>query len=271
MERNTKAAAEKTRLSSVANAIRLIKVFSDDDYEIGISELGKRLKLPKSTVHRLASTLVDAGMLEQSEENGRYRLGLVVFELGSLVRRKMDFYSEAKPFLMALRDKTEESVHLAILVNASIMYINSLESKQAIRMKLDVGMRKPAHSTAAGKVILAFQPTDVLARVLAEGLNEHTANTIVDPDEFKRELALIRTRGFAMADEENEVGVRSLAAPVRDHSGNVIAAISIAGPAQRLTKKIMSTFAPDVVSAAEATSARLGYHPLRSARLHRMA
>ena len=271
MERKTKPAAEKTRLSSVANAIRLIKAFSDEDYEIGISDLGKRLKLPKSTVHRLASTLVDGGMLEQSDDNGRYRLGLVVFELGSLVRRKMDFYSEAKPFLMSLRDKTEESVHLAILVNSSIMYINSLETKKAIRMRLEVGVRKPAHSTAAGKAILAFQPADVLARVLADGLNEHTANTIVDPDEFKHELAQIRTRGFAMADEENEVGVRSIAAPVRDHSGNVIAAISIAGPVQRLTKKVMATFAPDVVSAAEAVSARLGYRPLRSARMHRMA
>jgi IclR family KDG regulon transcriptional repressor len=271
MERKTKPAAEKTRLSSVTNAIRLIKAFSDDDYEIGISDLGKRLKLPKSTVHRLASTLVEEGMLEQSEENGRYRLGLVVFELGSLVRRKMDFYSEAKPVLMALRDKTEESVHLAILVNASIMYINSLETKKAIRMRLEVGVRKPAHSTAAGKAMLAYQPADVLARVLAEGLSEHTVNTIVDPEEFKRELANVRTRGYATADEENEVGVRSLAAPVRDHSGNVIAAISIAGPVQRLTKKVMTTFAPDVVSAAEAISARLGYHPLRSARLHRIA
>lgn len=272
MERKTKTEdKEKTRLSSVANAIRLIKVFSDDEYEIGISDLGKRLKLPKSTVHRLASTLIDGGMLEQSEENGKYRLGLVVFELGSLVRRKMDFSSEAKPFLMALREKTGETVHLAILDQSSIVYINSLESKQAIRMTLEVGMRKPAHSTAAGKVMLAFQPADALARVIADGLNGHTPNTIVDPEMFRQELAQIRTRGYAIADEENELGVRSLAAPVRDHFGNVIAATSIAGPAQRLTKKVLASFAPDVVSAADAISARLGYHPLRAARLHRIA
>jgi DNA-binding IclR family transcriptional regulator len=271
MERKTKPQNEKTRLSSVANAIRLLKAFSDEQYEIGISDLGKQLKLPKSTVHRLASTLIDAGMLEQSEENGKYRLGLVVFELGSLVRRKMDFSVEAKPFLMALREKTAETVHLAILDGSSIMYINSLESKQAIRMTLDIGMRKPAHSTAAGKVMLAFQPADVLERVFAEGLDGHTANTIVDPEAFRHELEQIRTRGYAMADEENEVGVRSLAAPVRDHAGAVIAATSIAGPAQRLTKKVLVTFAPEVVSAADAISARLGYHPLRMARRHRLA
>jgi IclR family KDG regulon transcriptional repressor len=271
MERNTKAPKEKTRLSSVANAMRLLRVFSDESYEIGISDLGKHLQLPKSTVHRLASTLIEADMLEQSEENGKYRLGLAVFELGSLVRRKMDVSIEAKPFLMALREKTGETVHLAILDGVSIMYINSLESKQAIRMTLDIGMRKPAHSTAAGKVLLAFQPPEVQERVLAQGLDQRTPNTIVDPVAFRHELAQIRNRGYANNDEENQVGVRSLAAPVWDYTGNVIAAISVAGPAQRLTKKVVAGFAPEVVSSAEAISARLGYHPLRIARRHRLA
>lgn len=257
MERMTKlgkADAEKTRLSSVANAIRLLKAFSDENYEIGISDLGKTLKLPKSTVHRLATTLVDANMLEQSAENGKYRPGLVLFELGSLVRRKMDVSSEAKPFLMALREKTGETVHLAILDGDTIMYINSLESKQAIRMTLDIGMRKAAHVTAAGKVMLAFEPADAIERLLAEGLEAHTPGTITDPEEFRQELAQIRTRGYAMADEENEVGVRSLAAPVRDYAGNVIASVSIAGPAQLLTKKVLAGFVPDVVNAADAIS-----------------
>jgi DNA-binding IclR family transcriptional regulator len=132
-------------------------------------------------------------------------------------------------------------------------------------------MRKPAHSTAAGKVMLAFQPDELVEDVIAVGLDGHTANTIVDADEFRRELAQIRNRGYATADEENELGVRSLAAPVRDYNGNVIAAASIAGPAQRLTKKVLTNFAPDVVSAADAISARLGYHPLRLARRHRIA
>jgi len=267
----SKPSKPKTRLSSVANAIRLLKVFSDDDYEIGISEIGKRLLLPKSTVHRLASTLINEGMLEQNTETGKYRLGLVVFELGSLVRRKMDFSSEAKPFLMELREKTGETVHLAILDQASIVYINSLESKQAIRMTLDVGMRKPACSTAAGKVMLAYAPEETVNRVLGSGLKEFTSNSIVDPDAFRQELAAIRARGYATADEENELGVRGLAAPVRDHFGSVIAATSIAGPSQRLTKKVLLSFAPDVVAAADAISSRLGYRPHRAGRLHRLA
>ncbi len=269
METKVKPSKPKTRLSSVANAIRLIKVFSDEFYEIGISDLGKRLLLPKSTVHRLASTLVDAGMLEQNAESGKYRLGLVVFELGSLVRRKMDFYSEAKSFLMALRDKTGETVHLAILDQSSIVYINSLESTNAVHMRIDIGTRKPAHATAAGKVLLAFQPAEALAKLFTAGLKERTVNTIVDPAAFRRELATIQTRGYAIADEENDIGVRSLAAPVRNHFGNVIAAVSIAGPAQRLTKKALTSFVPDIVNAAEAISLRLGYKPLGTGRLHR--
>lgn len=269
METKVKPSKPKTRLSSVANAIRLIKVFSDEFYEIGISDLGKRLLLPKSTVHRLASTLIDSGVLEQNAESGKYRLGLVVFELGSLVRRKMDFSSEAKPFLMELRDKTGETAHLAILDQFSVVYINCLESTNAVRMRIDVGTRKPAHTTAAGKVMLAFQSTEALTRLFAAGLKERTANTIIDPEAFRQELAAIQIRGYAMADEENEIGVRSLAAPVWDHFGNVIAAVSIAGPAQRLTKKALASFVPDIFSAAEAISLRLGYKPLGVGRLHR--
>jgi DNA-binding IclR family transcriptional regulator len=239
--KSTKPGKPKTRLSSVANAIRLVKVFSDDDYEIGISDLGKRLLLPKSTVHRLASTLIDAGMLEQNAENGKYRLGLALFELGSLVRRKMDFSSEAKPYLMALREKTGETVHLAILGHTSIIYINSLESKHAIRMTLDVGVRKPAYCTAEGKVLLAFRSPELTEYIISSGLPERTANTIIDPAALRQELA-----------------------PVRDHYGNVIAATNVAGPAQRLAKKILASYGADVVSAAEAISVRLGYQPLRA-------
>jgi IclR family KDG regulon transcriptional repressor len=259
---------QKTTLSSVANAVRLIKIFSDDRYEIGISELGKRLSLPKSTVHRLASTLVEAGMLEQNVDSGKYRLGLLVFELGSLVRRKMDFSSEAKSHLMELREKTGETVHLAVLDQFSIVYINSLESQQAIRMKLEVGMRKPAYTTAAGKVLLAYETNDALKQLFAAGLMEFTQNTIVDPIEFLQELALIRARGYAIAHEENELGVRSLAAPVRDNFGKVIAAASIVGPAHRLTKKALVSFVPDIVGAAAAISIRLGYRSDRAAAIH---
>lgn len=258
-----KTAKPKTRLSSVANAIRLIKAFSDEEYEIGISNLGKQLALPKSTVHRLASTLIDAGLLEQNSDSGKYRLGLALFELGALVRRRMDFSTEAKPQLMLLREKTGETVHLAILDHESIVYINYLESRQSIRMSSDVGLRKPAFCTAEGKALLAFQPPEVVERLIDAGLHAVTPNTIVDPAVLRKDLAAVRARGYAIDDEESDLGMRCIAAPVRDHTGNVIAATSVGGPAQRLTKKVLVSFAPEVIGAANAISQRLGNRPVR--------
>jgi DNA-binding IclR family transcriptional regulator len=252
-------AKKRTRLSSVANSLRLIRAFSEDHYEIGISDLAKRLGLAKSTVHRLASTLLDQGMLEQNAGDGKYRLGLALFELGTLVRRKMDFTMEARPFLRTLMEKTGETVHLAILDHDSVLYVISLESKQALRMGSKVGTRVPVHATAVGKALLAFQPEEEIARIIARGLAASAPNTIVDGKVLQHELALVRARSYAEDDEESEVGLRSVAAPIRNDSGAVIAAISIAGPAHRMTKKTLLGWVRELVEAADAVSARLGW------------
>jgi len=251
----------KARLSSVANAIRLVKAFSETEYEIGISALAAKLGLAKSTVHRLATTLIDAGMLEQNPETGKYRLGLMVFELGALVRRKMDIYNEAKPWLYTLREQTGETVHLAVLSRQTMVYINFMESQKAIRMSTGIGQRKPLHCTAEGKVLLAFQPQDIAERVIAGELERLTPNTIVDSGILRDELAAIRARLYAVDDEECELGMRCIAAPVRDDSGNVSAAVGIAGPVQRLTKKRLISLAPTLISAVGAISQRLGDRP----------
>src|SRR5882724_12814824 len=157
---------DKGRLSSLATSVRLHKAFSEEQVEIGISDLAKRLGVAKSTVHRLAVTLVADGMLEQNPDTGKYRLGLSLFRLGSLVRRRMNVSNEARPLLQELRERVNETVHLAVLDGAEIMYVFNLESTQAIRMRSDVGVRKPAYCTAEGQVLLAYQPTEVLDRVV---------------------------------------------------------------------------------------------------------
>jgi len=256
---------KRTRLSSVANSLRLIRAFSEDHYEIGISDLAKRLGLAKSTVHRLASTLLDQGMLEQNAGDSKYRLGLALFELGTLVRRKMDFTTEARPFLRALMEKTGETVHLAILDHDSVLYIITHESKQALRMGSKVGTRAPVHSTAVGKALLAFQPDEEVARIIARGLPASAPNTVVDGRVLVRELALVRARNYAVDDEESEVGLRSIAAPIRSDSGNVVAAISIAGPVHRMTRKTLLGWVRELTSAADAVSQRLGWSRFRAA------
>jgi IclR family transcriptional regulator, KDG regulon repressor len=247
------------RLSSVATAIALLKAFSEDEVEIGVSSLAKRLGVAKSTVHRLAVTLVSEGMLEQNPDNEKYRLGIALFGLGALVRRRMDVSTEAKQHLFALRESTGETVHLAVLDRTEIMYVYNLESTHAIRMRSDIGVRKPAACTAEGLAMLAFQDASVVEEILAKGLKPRTPKTNTDPEAFRRVLAEVRERGYAVENEESEVGMRALAAPIRNGSGEAVAAIGVAGPVPRLSDETLASFAPKVLEAAETISVRMGY------------
>ncbi|HVY57744.1 MAG TPA: IclR family transcriptional regulator [Xanthobacteraceae bacterium] len=247
------------RLSSVATAFHLLKAFSEEEVEIGISALAKRLGVAKSTVHRLAVTLVSEGMLERNPETGRYRLGIALFRLGALVRQRMDVSNEARPYLFDLREKTNESVHLAVLDGTEIMYVYNMESTHAIRMRSDIGVRKPAYCTAEGQAILAFRPPEVIEQILRKGLPARTPQTITDPAELRKALDLVRQRGCAVEDEESEIGMRCIAAPVRNDAGEVVAAVGVAGPVSRLSKKALTSFIPHLIETAASISARLGH------------
>jgi DNA-binding IclR family transcriptional regulator len=261
MERVKKAKPRRVRLSSVANAIRLTKAFSEHEHEMGISALAGRLGLAKSTVHRLATTLVEYDILEQNRESGKYRLGLALFELGTLVRRKMDIVTESRQHMHSLLETTGETVQLAVLDHLSVLYIRILESRQAVRMSSTVGARAAAHSTSVGKVLLAYQPPEIVKQVVENGLQRFTPNTLTTPEALQEVLGEIRTRGYAIDDEEGEVGLRGVAAPIHDHTGLVAAAISVSAPVQRMTKRNLQTTVPIVVGAAEGISRRLGYLP----------
>jgi DNA-binding IclR family transcriptional regulator len=259
MDRGEAGPSPEKRLSSVASAIALLKAFSEDEVDIGVSTLARRLGIAKSTVHRLATTLVSEGMLEQNPDNGKYRLGIALFGLGALVRRRMDVSTEAKPYLFDLRETTGETVHLTILDRTEIMYVYNLESMKAIRMRSDIGIRKPAYCTAEGLAILAFQPAFAIDEIVARGLKPRTAKTNTDPARFRQALAGVRERGYAVEDEESEAGMRSLAAPIRNGAGEVVAAVGVAGPVQRLPDETLASFAPAVLRTADAISVRLGY------------
>ncbi len=247
------------RLSSVATAIALMKSFSAEEVELGVSELSRKLGVAKSTVHRLAQTLVADGMLEQNTENEKYRLGIALFGLGALVRRRMNLSSEARQDLFKLRQATGETVQLAILDGADIMFVYNLESTQAIRVNSDIGVRKPAVCTASGRAILAFQPSERVAELLCGEVKARTPKTITDPARLMALLADVRAKGYAIEDEESEVGMRAIAAPVRAAGGGVVGSVSVAGPMQRLSKDVLAGYAPLVIETAEAISVRLGY------------
>lgn len=250
---------EPRKLSSVTTAVRLLKSFSEGEAELGVTTLARRLGVAKSTVHRLATTLVAEGMLEQNQESGKYRLGIALFGLGALVRQRMNVSNEARPHIFALREATNETVRLAILDGAEIMFVYDLESTQAIRMRANLGDRKPAFCSSEGRAMLAFQNEAVIDAILNAELKPRTPRTEIDPARLRKVLAQVRKSGYAQEDEQCEAGMRSLAAPIRDADGRVVAAVGVAGPRQRLTEQVLDSFAPKVVETARVISVRLGY------------
>jgi DNA-binding IclR family transcriptional regulator len=254
-------------LSSVHNAIKVLDCFSATDRELGVSELARRLRLGKSTVFRLCSTLVAGGLLEHNPGTGRYRLGLHLYELGALVSVHMDLHEAAAPHLLDVRNRTGETVQLAVLDGREVVYVERLESSHTVRLFGRVGHRQPAHCTATGKVLLAHLPEAELDGLL-DGweLPARTPYTITDHAALRKALAQVRRRGWGENTQEAEVGVASVAAPVCDATATVVAALSVAGPVMRLDGGSLRRFAAVVVEAADSVSQRLGYRGPSGAR-----
>ena len=248
-------------LSTVSNAARLLKAFLTREESIGVSELARRLGLGKSNVHRLLTTLVAEGLLERDPHTGGYRLGIVMFELGEAVKVHLDLHAAAGPVLAHLREQTGESSQVGVLDGVEVVYVDRLESAHSLRLFTETGRRVPAHCTSSGKVLLAHQPEPEREAFLTRPLHRLTPHTIVEPGALRDELTTVRARGWAEAVDEREIGVASLAAPIRDVHGDVVAAISIGAPVARFGAVPRRRHAPALVEAGEAISRRLGWNP----------
>ncbi|MGE3286292.1 MAG: IclR family transcriptional regulator [Pseudonocardia sp.] len=248
-------------LSTVRNAARVLKAFLTREESIGVSELARRLGLGKSAVHRLLTTLLAEGLVEQDPRTGGYRLGIVMFELGEAVKVHLDLHAAAGPVLAQLREQTGESSQVGVLDGDEVVYVDRLESAHTLRLFTETGRRVPAHCTSSGKVLLAHCPEAVRERVLAHRLPALTPHTITDPDALRAELAAVRARGWAEAVNEREIGVASIASPIRDVRGDVVAALSIGAPVTRFGAVPRRRIARTLVEAGEAVSRRLGWSP----------
>jgi IclR family KDG regulon transcriptional repressor len=245
-----KAGQAQPRLSSVANSVLLLKAFLDEQAELSFSALAAHSGMSRSTVHRLIWTLTEAGMLERNKDTGKYRLGIALFELASLARPRMDVSFESRPWLLTLREQTGEAVSLSVLEREGVVCVNFLEST-AGDVSSRIGSCRPAHCTAEGKALIAFQPPVAAAERGGEGnLQQHTPRTVVDPVALREELATVRVNGYAIEDEEYELGVRGIAAPIKDGQGNAVAAVGITGPTQRLTRPRLFDLARFLIATA---------------------
>jgi len=250
-------------IGSVERAFDILNLFDGRSPELGMTEVAKSLGLHKSTVASLIYTLEARGYLNQNPATRKYRLGLKLVERASVVLSHVEIRQVALPHLQVLRDEFDESVNLAVLDGAYVVYVERLVGTRALGVRTEVGKREPAHSTALGKAILSCLPkAEVETFVKQHGLPQVTSQTITSPDRLRRELDKTCERGFAIDNEESELGERCVAAPIFDHLGRVAAAVSVSAPVPRLPMSEMPRFSVQVRKTAEAISRGLGYLPL---------
>jgi len=251
-------------IQSVSHAFDILESFTRSDKELGVTELAKRLGLHKNNVFRLLATLEHRGYIEQNRETENYRLGPKTLQIGSIFIEQRECRRQARPVLEGLMAATEETAVIAVLRANKVIYMDSVESTRTVRAISRVGAMLPAHCTAVGKAQLAFLPPAEIERLYPEPvLPELTTRTLQSREELLQELQLTRAREYAIENEECDLDVRSVAAPVRDFSGSIIAAIGIVAPSGRLgdDRLTQDGILVRVQEAALAISSKLGYIP----------
>jgi DNA-binding IclR family transcriptional regulator len=254
----TKASPYKVQV--IDRAVGIIDALAGDRPDRGLTEIAEELHLHKSTVHRLLMILERHRMVEREPHTGRYRLGLRLFELGSLAIARFSIRERARHHLERLVADVDETVHLCVLDSGEVLYVDKIEPSRSVRMASRIGRRNGAHSSAVGKAIqahLSESDVDDLLRKLGQG--RFTARTIVTPADLKAELKAARKRGYAIDNEEGEEGVRCVGAAVLGHNGLPLAAISVSAPTFRLPMEKIPSVAAAVCAAARQLSAESGY------------
>jgi IclR family KDG regulon transcriptional repressor len=249
---------------AVIRALDILELFLDRA-ELSAREVIERLDLPRTTVHELLVTLVErAYLIVVPGQPVRYRLGMPLFQLGSAFAGRLDLVREAQSVAREVAAACDEAVHVAVLDGADVVYLVKVDSTHPVRMVSGVGLRLPAHCTAVGKVMLAGLDRAGLNAVLARGpLPGMTPHSITDPERLRAHLDQVRAEGVAADVGESDSAMRCVAAAVRDHSGTVIAAMSVSAPIIRWTAQAPPEWTALVRDGAAALSARMGYQTPR--------
>ena len=249
-------------IQSVAHALDVLEEFKGDAVELGVTELSKKLKLHKNNIFRLLATLEARGYIEQNRSTENYRLGLKSLELGQTFIRQMGLLRQSRPVLEELVRQCNETSYVAILKDFHIIYLDVVETDLTVRVVPRVGSRLPACCTAAGKVQIAYMTDEELEQYLpTKELKRFTPNTITDRDDLKAQLKVIAEQGYAIDNEELDIGVRCAGAPIRDYTRRIIGAVSVSGPSMRFSdERLEQELIPLVKKAAEEISGKLGYH-----------
>jgi DNA-binding IclR family transcriptional regulator len=244
---------------TVLKALDVLECVAEAGRPVSAQEVARLCRTSRPTAYRLLTTLLARGYLVLAEE-GTYTLGTRILNISQRLLKSLDLFELSKPDMYALSEATNETIHLAILDGAEMLYINKVESSQSVRMHSTVGSRNPLYCTAMGKAVLAYLPEEerdwLLDRI---SLAPRTPQTITARTALLEHLDQVRCQGFAIDDVESEEGVRCVGAPIFNHTGRVIASVSVSGPAYRQSVTHLLELAPLVVRAAGSISSRLGY------------
>jgi IclR family acetate operon transcriptional repressor len=247
-------------VKSLVKALTILEVLADEDPPYTLTQLSRRLRLHVSTVHRLLVNLVRHGFVEEDTISGGYQLSYRVLRMGLRVLDRLDFRRAAQPLLRDLNLRTRETVHLAILQETQAISIDKYLSPQPVGLDARLGGIMPLHCTGVGKTLLAHRSEETLNRIAqAPGFTRMTARTITALPQLRKELQQIREQGYTIDQEEAVEGLSCVAGPIFNHSGQVVAAFSVAGPATRLTPARIPELAQMVRETSQQISYRLGY------------
>ncbi|MED4779951.1 IclR family transcriptional regulator [Brevibacillus choshinensis] len=245
------------RFSSLENALRLLNVFSMNEPELGISEIAYRLGVANSTASRLVTTLISEGFIAKDQKTNLYRLGTSVLALGHFVQSKLPLFRLTQPVLESLVKQTNETAHIGILKDNDLIYINKIECSHPVRLLSHVGKRNPCHCTSSGQVLMAYQEPYKINEFLQKSFESFSKKTITDQETLRNLLDTVKKQGYSVSIEELHEGVTSIAAPIKDGKGNIIASVTIAGPIQRINNATIPTLIKMVIQAGHEISKRL--------------
>lgn len=247
-------------INSILRASNILRCFVGEKAHLKISELARELRLDRSTTYRILLSLEKCGLVEKDKKTGEYSLGLGVFEIGNTYLRQMDFIQASKPIMAELAAKVQETVHLAVLSGVEIVYVEKVDSPRTLGVMSKIGQRGPLHSTALGKVLLAFQSEAESSKIIRQiKLKSFTANTISSKTKLIAELKKVRKQEYAFDFRESEQYVECIAVPIRNHLGDTVAALSISGPQRKINTPGEKQCIDQVIKAASLISSRLGY------------
>ncbi len=243
-----------TEIQSLARGLKILDLLGQTQDGSSITEVAEYLGVDKGSASRLVSTLAQYGYVEKNEITRRYHVGPQVVSLSRSVLTRLPMREAAKPFLRQMMERTGECAHLAVPAQGKVLYIDQVESPVTLRVNAQVGTMNPLHCTALGKVLLAYGDLDI-----PSDLAPFTPNTITDSETLRRHLEEIRRQGFAVDDEEFDIGVRCIAVPVFDFRGKAVGAIGISGPGTRMTAERMPALTAIMVEIGKALSDRMTF------------